>query len=203
MEMIESALIVLAAYLIGSFPSAYILVRQLKAVDVRAVGSGNVGATNVARVAGLKAGIVVFVLDFAKGAIASGLLPKLMPTASAQLLGWTCASAAVLGHNFPIFLRFKGGKGVATTLGSIMALDPVAALSCVGVWLVGAGISRYVSVGSLAAAIALPVIQVLARRSLPEVYFGAGLALLVVIRHSANIERLTQGRENPMGRKKD
>lgn len=184
-----------ASYLLGSFPSAYLLVKRLKRVDVRTVGSGNVGATNVGRVAGAGAGAVVLLVDALKGFIAARWLAAwLIPSATpaAQL---ACGLTAVIGHNFPVFLGFRGGKGVATTIGALLGAMPAVAASWVLVWVVVFALSRYVSLASLAAAAVIPVAQAVMGQGTAELALGAALALLIIIRHRANIQRLRQGTE--------
>ena len=186
----------LAAYLVGSFPTGYVVVKWLKRVDVRSVGSGNIGATNVVRAAGTKIGAVVLLIDLLKGLAAVWVIAPLAmhPATPTAQLG--CGLAAVLGHNFPITLGFRGGKGVATTLGVVFGVIPLTGLVCLAVWLACFLRWRYVSVSSLAAAIALPVSQAAARRPLPEVLLTVVLALLIIIRHRANIARLLKGEEH-------
>lgn len=200
------ALLLLAlvgSYLIGSFPTAYVLVKWLKRVDVRSVGSGNVGATNVSRVAGLKAGLVVFLVDAGKGLLAVLVIAPwlLQPfTPAAQL---ACGLSAVIGHNFPLFLQFKGGKGVATTIGVLLAAMPLVGGIYLLTWVAGFVIWRYVSVASLAAALTIPLAQLLLHHESPRVLLGASLALLILVRHRANIARLVQGTEPRAGQKHD
>lgn len=194
-------LALLGSYLVGSIPTAYLLVRWLKRVDVRAVGSGNVGATNATRVAGVRAGAAVFLLDVGKGLLAVlGLASWCLgsPTSAARL---GCGLAAVVGHSVPVFLAFRGGKGVATTIGVLLGVSPALAAVCLGVWVVCFLPWRYVSVASLAAAITLPVAQALSRRPPADVLLGAALALWIIARHRANIQRLLQGTEHRMGRR--
>ena len=192
----------LASYLVGAIPTAYLVVWRLKRVDVRTVGSGNVGATNVARTAGLKAGLVVFLIDAVKGAVAVRLIaPWLLP---APDLTWrlACGLAAVLGHDFPVFLGFRGGKGVATTMGVLLAAAPTLGGVCAAVWVAVFVPWRFVSVASMAAAAALPVTQAVAGVARGERWAGAALAVLLVLRHHANIRRLLQGTEHRAGSKK-
>ena len=194
--MVTLAVALIGSYLVGSFPTGYLLVKRLKRVDVRSVGSGNVGATNVTRVAGAWAGRAVFLMDVAKGLIAVlGLAPWLVHPVSptAQL---ACGLAAVVGHAFPVFLKFQGGKGVATTIGVLIGAMPAVAGVSLVVWISCFAIWRYVSVGSLAAAAAIPIAQMVTRRPPAELLLGAALALLIVVRHRANIERLLEGREH-------
>ena len=188
------------SYLVGSIPTAYLLVKRLKRVDVRTVGSGNVGATNVTRAAGLGAGTAVFVLDLAKGLVAVwGMSPWLArPVTPAVQLA--CGLAAVVGHVFPVFLGFRGGKGVATTIGVLIGTVPLIAVVCLAVWAGCFLVWRYVSVGSLAVAVTLPVVQTLVHRPLPEVLLGAALAGVIIARHRTNIIRLLHGTEHRSGR---
>ena len=188
------------SYLVGSIPTAYLLVKRLKRVDVRTVGSGNVGATNVTRAAGLGAGTAVFVLDLAKGLVAVwGLAPWLArPVTPAVQLA--CGLAAVVGHVFPVFLGFRGGKGVATTIGVLIGTVPLIAVVCLAVWAGCFLVWRYVSVGSLATAVTLPLVQTLVHRPLPEILLGAALAGVIIARHRTNIIRLLHGTEHRAGR---
>jgi glycerol-3-phosphate acyltransferase PlsY len=199
-SMVPLLTALLGSYLLGSIPTAYLLVKRLKGVDVRAVGSGNVGATNVTRVAGVRAGLVVFLVDAAKGLLAVLVVAPalLQPMTAAARLG--CGLAAVLGHAFPVFLNFRGGKGVATTIGVLVGTMPLIAAACLGVWLACFLIWKYVSVASLAAAATLPVAQALAGRPSPELLLGSALALLIIARHGDNIKRLLAGTEHRAGR---
>ncbi len=187
------------SYLIGSVPTAYLVVKWLKRIDVRTIGSGNVGATNVTRVAGVWAGLAVFCVDVAKGVIAvkfiaPGLLQPLSPAAQ---LG--CGLSAVIGHIAPIFLGLRGGKGVATTIGVLAGCMPLIAGACLLVWIVCFLLWRYVSIGSLAAALTIPIAQLFRHQSPTELALGVVLSLLIVIRHRSNIERLLQGKEPRAG----
>lgn len=192
-------LAVFLSYVIGSFPTGFVLVKWMKRVDVRTIGSGNVGATNVARAAGLKASLAVFLIDAGKGlvcvlVIAPWLLPS--PTGAQRL---ACGLAAVLGHNFPVWLRFAGGKGVATTIGVVLAAMPAIAGVALIVWILSFVIWRYASVSSMAAAVTIPITQWATHQPGSELSVGIALAALIVIRHRANIERLLQGREHRIG----
>ena len=187
------------SYVVGSFPTAYVFVKWLKRVDIRSIGSGNVGATNVTRVAGLWSGVLVFLIDAAKGVLAvSVVAPWLVhPLSSSTRLA--CGLMAVLGHVFPVFLKFQGGKGFATTIGVVAATMPQAAGLCLAVWAVGFLCSRYVSVGTLAAAVALPLAQRLTGQSREDILLGTSLSLLIIVRHRANIARLLHGQEHRAG----
>jgi acyl phosphate:glycerol-3-phosphate acyltransferase len=181
------------AYLCGSIPFGLLITRAASGKDVRTVGSGNIGATNVARAAGKPAAIATLVLDAVKG-----LVPVLLAARAAQgppLLVPACAVAAVVGHCFPPWLRFRGGKGVATGLGVSLALAPWAALAGALTWVVLFKLFRISSIGSLAGmAVALAVAALTANR--PALIGLAGVALLILIRHQANIRRLLRRQEN-------
>ena len=188
------------SYLAGSIPTAYLVVKWLKRVDVRTIGSGNVGATNATRAAGWWAGAGVFAVDLAKGWLAvSVIAPRLLhdPVPAARL---ACGLLAVIGHAFPVFLKFKGGKGVATTIGVLAGGVPHVFWACLAAWVIAFALSRYVSVGSLAAAATLPIMQILLERPLAEVLLGMALAGLIIVRHRANIGRLLQGTESRAGK---
>ena len=191
-----------SSYLVGSFPTAYVLLKWSKGLDVRTVGSGNVGATNVARVAGWQAGVIVFVVDLGKGLAAVMLIAPwlLHPLSPAARLA--CGLAAVIGHNFPFALGFRGGKGVATTIGVLAGAVPAVAAAYLLVWLIVFGISRYVSIASLAAAAAIPIAQWMTHQGRGALWLGTLLALLIVVRHRSNIERLQHGTEHRVGRRK-
>jgi len=175
------------AYLCGSIPFGLIIARIASGKDVRAVGSGNIGATNVARAAGRPAAIATLILDALKG-FAPVVLAARSPGAP-PLLPAACAIAAVLGHCFPVWLRFRGGKGVATGLGVSLALAPWAAVGGALAWVVLYALFHVSSVGSLAGvAVALAMAGATASRS--AVYGLAGVSLLIVLRHRGNIRRL-------------
>lgn len=186
----------LLSYLIGSIPSGYLLVRWAKRVDIRTTGSGNIGATNVLRTAGPAAGAGILVFDMLKGWVSSRLIPVWLLGVTSPVTALACGTAAVLGHVFPCFLRFKGGKGVATVLGALAGSDPMVALTVVGVWVAVFAACRYVSAGSLAAAAAIPLSQVVYHRPAGAVAMGALLAVVIVLRHRQNIQRLLAGTEH-------
>lgn len=186
----------LVSYLIGAIPSGYLLVRWTKRVDIRTTGSGNIGATNVLRAAGPGAGAGILTFDMLKGWAAARLIPAWLIGQATPATAFACGTAAVLGHVFPIFLRFKGGKGVATVLGALAGSDPLLALTVAGVWGAVFAATRYVSSGSLAAAIAIPLSQALYHRSGGEIALGALLAVVIVWRHKDNIQRLLAGTEH-------
>jgi glycerol-3-phosphate acyltransferase PlsY len=188
---IPAALILLpAAYLLGTFPSA-VLVARSRDVDITAVGSGNPGASNVARTLGTRWGVFVFALDGLKGAIpaALGLLFDSRP--SAYLL----VGAAMLGHMYPVMRRFHGGKGVATLGGAIAVLHPVVFAALLVVWLAVRKISGTASIASIAIAIGLPLGVAISGSPAWEVTATIALAMLVMLRHTDNIRRLFRGSE--------
>lgn len=200
----------MTGYLIGSLPTAY-LAGRMAGIDIRKVGSGNVGATNVGRVLGKRFGYPVFFIDVAKGFAAVKVAQALAGSAdpSAYLLdlcGVLGAMFAVIGHSFPIWLGFKGGKGVATSIGALFALNWIPALIVGIVWIVMFETTRYVSLASIAAAVGLPIIIAvmlfLHRLSSPVLfYFSLLLAAIVVVRHRSNISRLLTGTEPRFDRK--
>lgn len=186
-------LVVPVAYLLGSLPFGYWLVRLFHGEDIRAHGSGNVGATNVFRVYGRRLGTAVALLDVTKG-LAAALLGLAVGGA---LVGVLAGAAAMLGHARPIFLRFrKGGKMVATGGGAALALAPLAALSCIAVWLLVFFLTRYASLASIVTALALPLFAWLYGYEWPVVAFTIAGAAAIVVLHYRNIRRLVAGTEH-------
>jgi len=188
----------IAAYILGSIPFGLLLTRLIGDADVRKEGSGNIGAANVARVAGTLPGILTLILDAAKGAAAVLLAEHL----SNESAGWMMIAgfAALVGHCFPIWLNFKGGKGVATAAGLFLVLCPLAFLGSLLLFILVVAFWRYVSLGSIAAAAAMPLLIYFlwAPRHAPPpvITFGAlAVALLIVYKHDANIQRLVEGAE--------
>lgn len=193
------------AYLLGSIPFGYLLVRIFRKEDVRATGSGNIGATNVARSGGKGLGILTLLLDLAKGLAAVLIARHLAPGAPGfpSDLAVGAAVAAVLGHIFPVWLGFRGGKGVATALGVFLALAPSVALAGVIVFALLFAITRTVSLASIVAAAVLPVFAMLLLPDRSPVYLGGVIfiALLVIVKHHANIQRLLNHTEPRFGSK--
>ena len=200
MSRLPLLLAAIAAFLIGSIPFSYILARLVGGVDIRRVGSGNVGATNVARALGIGTGLAALGLDAAKG-IAAVLLVRALPgIADPGSPGPALAGlAAILGHNFTPFLRFRGGKGVATGAGVFGVLAPWALLAAVAVFLVVVLLGRMVSLGSVLAAAALPLLVHLLGGERGTVLAAGAVALLVIVRHRANLLRIARGTENRLG----
>jgi glycerol-3-phosphate acyltransferase PlsY len=189
------ALVIAAGYVLGSMPWGYWLPRLLVGADVRQLGSGNIGATNVWRTLGFKLGVAVAALDIAKGAAAAILGLWLADDLVAVLAG----CAAMAGHWRPLFVRFaRGGKIVATTGGVALAVAPLAALSAAALWIAVFLVTRYASVASMAAAAALPLFALLFGASWPVIAFTAGAAVAIVVLHRGNIARLVRGQENKM-----
>jgi acyl phosphate:glycerol-3-phosphate acyltransferase len=188
-----------AAYLFGSVPFAIVLVRVFKGVDVRTQGSGNAGATNVLRTAGKGLAVGTMLLDVGKG-IAAVLLMRSV-TFDPRWLG-AAAVAAVLGHVFPVWFSFRGGKGVATAIGSFGVLAPGAVLAVVGAFVIVVAATRFVSLGSITAACLLPLaLRLLFHAPDAEVVAAAATTLLLVFSHRANIKRLLDGTERRLGRR--
>ena len=193
--MIVIILLIVFAYVLGSVPSGYIL-GKLRGVDVRVVGSGNVGATNVARAVGKFQGLITLIADAAKG-----YLPVVAALQSGQdaLTIALTAIAAFLGHLYPVFLNFQGGKGVATGFGALLALAPMATSILVVVFALVVGVTRIVSLGSLATAVAAPLSLWLFYQPPVIVGMACFLGAMVIIRHRGNIERLLAGTEPRLG----
>jgi len=208
--MLPLLIVGFASYLIGSIPAGYIA-GHIAGIDIRTVGSGNIGATNVTRVLGKRYGYPVFIVDFLKGfaAVAMSIIiakraqPVLIPS---ELFGVVGAVACVLGHSFPVWLGFKGGKGVAASAGALFGLMPFVALIAVAVWLIIFYLTRYVSVASMTAALAVPItiVSMMLLGQTDEtalLYFSICLAAVVIVRHRSNLLRLVRGTEPRFKRK--
>jgi glycerol-3-phosphate acyltransferase PlsY len=191
----------LAAYLLGAIPAAYLAGRLLEGIDLRNHGSGNLGTTNVYRVLGARAAIPVFIFDIAKGSAAAALLTHFTSSAHAATWGLAYGLVAIAGHIRSPWLRWSaGGKGVATALGVFGAIVPWATLAALAAWLVVFGMSRIVSVASLASAVVLPAaIAIVDGATSPVFFLGVVVSLVVVWMHRANIERLRHGEEHRVG----
>jgi glycerol-3-phosphate acyltransferase PlsY len=191
-------LLTAASYLIGSIPVAYILVKAISGTDVRTVGSGNVGATNAGRVLGKPGFIAVLTLDALKGFLPVFLALKLCQSFQVPRdIALFCAAAVILGHAFPLYLRFSGGKGVATGLGVFTALAPLPVLAAVLTFLILVGITRMVSVGSIFAALVnTAAVFFFYPDWLGLSIFTALVAIFVIYKHKSNIKRILAGTEN-------
>jgi glycerol-3-phosphate acyltransferase PlsY len=187
------------SYLIGNFSSAYVLGRRLKKTDVRKYGSGNAGATNALRVFGVKIGLIVFMLDILKGIIASAIGNKILGFDGIIIAG----IFVVLGHDWPIFLKFKGGKGIATSLGVMLYVQFPIALICTLIGFLVIGITKYVSLGSMIATLLVPIFIVLFDRpfNFKLFIFTVILASIAVFKHRSNISRLMNGKESKLGQR--
>lgn len=214
MVILAYSLAVLCSYLLGSIPSGY-LAGKARGLDIRKVGSGNIGATNVFRVLGRPAGIAVLLADALKGWLAVTVVadlialsfgPPLMTLETApsrQGLQLAAGIAAILGHNYTCWLRFQGGKGIATTGGVALAWMPLPLLVVLGVWGLVFAVSRYVSLASIAAAMALPLAAWWLDGRPVMITITSLLGALAIYKHRANVTRLLNGTENRFGRKKE
>lgn len=208
MDLTALIISVLLAYLAGSVPSAIWAGKLFHGIDIREHGSGNAGATNTIRVLGWKTGVPVLIVDLAKGWLASSL-PVLLHAAEKgseqmMILQIACGMVAIVGHVFPVLAGFRGGKGVATTFGVLLALQPWLTLTCAGIFLVVLLISGYVSLGSITAAIAFPILlmTLFHSNSLFFRIFSIIIAAALVVTHYQNIKRLIKGEEKKFIRKK-
>jgi glycerol-3-phosphate acyltransferase PlsY len=191
----------LIAYLLGSIPFGYLIVRWQRGIDVRGTGSGSIGATNVMRSLGIIGFVATFILDAGKGLLAVLLACKL--TLGNPTLVAAAACAAVFGHCFPVWLRFRGGKGVATGVGVFIAIAPWQVILVLAIFAVVVAIWRYISLGSIVATAAFPILVHLMKHPPIQVVLGAaGAAVIIIARHHANIARLLKGTENKLGQKK-
>jgi len=196
-----AVLALILSYLAGSIPSAVWAGRVFHGIDIREHGSGNAGATNTIRVLGWKTGVPVLIFDLAKGWLAASLPVFLnaAPEGSQQMtvLKIACGVAAIIGHVFPVFAGFRGGKGVATTFGVLLALDPYLTLSCAGIFLLVLLLSNYVSLSSMIAGVMFPVLlmTVFPTPSLLLKLFAVAVAIALVVTHRKNIGRLVRGEE--------
>ncbi len=208
MPVLIYIVVAVAAYLLGSIPFGF-LVAKAKGIDIRNVGSGNIGATNAMRVLGKPAGIFVLLMDALKGYAAVAWLPflvlRIVNTSAAnemESLPIVAGIFAVLGHNYTCWLKFKGGKGIATTAGVFLALAPWALLVALIVFILAVVLTKYVSVGSIAAAIALPAtVWIMSPHNLFLNIVTTALGVLAIYKHKANIKRLLAGTENRLGKK--
>ena len=204
--LLASLLIAAAAYLLGSIPTGYLLVRIFRHEDIRSVGSGNIGATNVLRSGGKGLAAATFLIDMLKGcsavwigALLGALLMPATPARTAQAIAALCA---VLGHMFPVWLRFRGGKGVATGFGVFLVAAPWAALAAIGVFFLVLLLSRYVSLASILGSASFPVFAwflVSGPRPAPFIAAQFAVALLIIAKHHQNIRRLLAGTESRFG----
>lgn len=194
-----AALLLLAAYLIGAFPTSYIVGRLTRGIDLRQHGSGNLGATNAFRVLGWRAATPIFIVDVAKGFLPVHFFPRFDGT---DAIAWALAygAAAIVGHMFSIYVRFRGGKGVATGGGVFLALAPFPALGSLLIWTVLVFVTGYVSLASIVSAAALPLLILFSRAPGSVLALSIALATFVIYAHRANVRRLLRGEEHRFGR---
>ena len=194
MSALEELLALAIGYLFGSVPFAYLLSRR-RGIDLRRVGSGNVGASNVLRTSGVRSAVLAMCLDGVKGALAVFVAARLTTGATVPVMAGV---ASVIGHVYPVWLRFRGGKGVATAAGVFAVLAPVALLASVGVFVLGVWVTRFISVGSLAGTLALTALTIAHEN--PLIPIGAAVSSAVIVyRHRANVVRLRAGTERRVG----
>jgi glycerol-3-phosphate acyltransferase PlsY len=199
-EFFGFALTALVSYLLGSIPTGY-LVAMAQGIDIRSVGSGNIGATNVFRTLGKTAGTTVLLVDAIKGFVACRFV-AFGPGSPSEMHQMVAGLFAILGHNYTCWLRFKGGKGIATTAGVLLALAPMGFAVAVGTFLIVLAMSRYVSLSSIFAAIVLPFGVWLAGGTTRMIVLMAFLGAMAIYKHRANIKRLIAGTESRIGQKK-
>ncbi|MBF0153066.1 MAG: glycerol-3-phosphate 1-O-acyltransferase PlsY [Magnetococcales bacterium] len=192
-------LVISGSYLLGAIPFGLLVARLSGAGDIRRQGSGNIGATNVLRTAGRTAGAIALLLDMAKGAVAV-LIARILAGPDSMLVAGA-ALAVFLGHLFPVYLRFKGGKGVATGLGIFFVWTPLAGLLTAGAWLLGVWVSRISSMGALVAFAVLPLVLFFQHEA-PPAYVAGILTALVYWRHRGNMRRILDGTEPRIGQKR-
>jgi len=212
--MLSLLYVLILSYLVGSIPTSFLVSKLAKGIDIRQHGSGNAGGTNVIRVLGLKTGIFVIIFDIFKGLVATIFVAKLMyspfpftnrtPFEDFTLVQILAGSAAIVGHIWTVFAGFKGGKGIATATGMLIGVAPWDILVAVGVFIIVFMISRYVSLGSISAAVAFPLTLIVRENVFKSevegygtlIFFSIGIALLLIFTHRTNIKRLLEGREN-------
>ncbi len=187
------------SYFIGSIPTGF-LWGKARGIDIRKVGSGNIGATNVMRALGKGPGITVLVIDAAKGFLPVWAAPRVFPDVSTVWLQIVCCVFVIAGHNWSCWLKFKGGKGVATSAGALLAFLPWPLLCALGTWVIVFGIWRYVSLASICAAVALPIATWLIEKDMTLLIFAALIAVVAIYKHKSNIQRLLAGTENRIGK---
>jgi glycerol-3-phosphate acyltransferase PlsY len=188
---------ILISYLMGSISIAYLLVKLLKGIDIRTVGSQNAGATNVQRIIGTGPAILVFILDILKGILAV-LLGRAV---GGEVFSLWCGVAVIIGHNWPIFFGFRGGKGTATSLGVIWMIMPNIALIITIIGIAAVAVTRYVSLGSIIVAPIFPLLAIAYRKSAYHVIFAVVLMFMTLYKHRSNIKRILDGSESKLGQK--
>jgi glycerol-3-phosphate acyltransferase PlsY len=193
---------VLVGYLVGTIPFALLLAKRWGGADLRAVGSGNLGATNVMRASGLTPGLIVAALDVSKG-MASVLIAERLVGNPASAAASAAGLAAIVGHIYPVWLGFRGGKGVATACGVFAVLAPMAAVAALVVFVASVWLTKYISVGSVLGSAALPPAAYLSGEAASVVTAGVAAASLIVFRHRSNLARLRAGTERRLARARE
>jgi acyl phosphate:glycerol-3-phosphate acyltransferase len=191
-------LFAILAYALGALPTGYIAFRLSENKDVRGYGSGNTGATNIMRLKGWKLAVPVVIVDILKGFLPAFLAVRLFGD---HRLALVAAFLAIVGHCYPVYIGFRGGKGVATTVGAFAGIAPVPLVIAASIFLFAVALTRFVSLGSMLAAASFPVAVFLTGGLPDEVVWGGAVALLIVVRHHENIRRLLAGRERKLGEK--
>ncbi|MBN1273623.1 MAG: glycerol-3-phosphate 1-O-acyltransferase PlsY [Candidatus Aminicenantes bacterium] len=186
------------SYLLGAVPSGYIIYRLVKKKDIRKEGSGSTGATNVLRLMGFKFALPVLLFDFLKGFLPAFLALRIFPDRRVALV---CAFLAVLGHCYPVYIGFRGGKGIATMMGVYASLGILPCLLSLGVFILTVALTRYVSLGSILASLGFPLFTLAFIGDIETLALSLAIFVLVVIRHKGNIQRLLQGNERKLGEK--
>lgn len=203
--MIDLIIAALISYLIGSIPTGYIMAKLLRGIDIREHGSGNIGATNLIRVVGRTPGIIALLFDAAKGTLAVVLLASIyyrpQTLISEPLFKVALGLGAVSGHIWTIFLKFKGGKGVATTIGVFIGLTPLVTAIGLLLWLATVLLFRFVSLGSLVMATSLPLLMIIFARPIEYITLSITLCIFIFYKHRSNIRRLIEGTEYKIGQR--
>ncbi|MEW5767498.1 MAG: glycerol-3-phosphate 1-O-acyltransferase PlsY [bacterium] len=195
--MFDYPLIFLTSYLLGSIPTGFIVTRLVAGIDIRQVGSGNIGATNVHRVLGWTWYLVVLLVDMTKGMAAVWLAHQVGE--GDIIIKMLAGATAVAGHNWTIFLKFKGGRGVATSAGVFIGLAPYPMLLIIPLFIIIVALTKYVSLGSVMGALVLPLLLWLFKAEPPLLIFGGAVSVIIVVKHIPNIKRLLAGQENKFG----
>ena len=190
-----------ASYFLGSIPTGFLWAKA-RGIDIRKVGSGNIGATNVMRTLGKGPGITVLLMDAAKGFLPVWIAPRVFPSVDQTTLQITCCVFVIAGHNWTCWLKFKGGKGVATSAGALLAFIPWPLLCGLGVWLIVFGVWRYVSLASITAAVAIPVATWFIKKDPTLLIFTAIVGAVAIYKHKSNIQRLLAGTASRVGVRK-
>lgn len=202
--MTSYIMIIIIAYLLGNISTSYIVAKRLTGEDIRTQGSGNAGSTNVLRTLGKKAGAMTFIGDVLKGIVAVFISEMIAKIVGLDIVtaGYVAVVGVVCGHNWPAFLGFRGGKGVATSLGAMLAVNPIIALICLLVFIVIVAITKYVSLGSVVGIAMSPIIMMFSKNQ-KGILVTLFLTISVIYTHRENIKRLLKGTERKIGQKKE